>query len=153
MSDVGPGQMTELASAIEALASVAAGYRRDRIQERRDALRADPEMQAEFEAKRRPLRKMPFAAFVPQIPEIAEAFRVKVPGNFWSVTEGRIDVPCPCKGATVNPTSWPAPCPAVERTGCPRWYVFDGRDVRVAFSPRGGEPTPQPEPEPELEVA
>lgn len=133
----------ELAAALERLAGVLEVDVRNRRSRDWDRKYRDPEFVAEVEAKRRPLRKMPFGAFVHRIPELAEAFTVKVPGNFWTHMEGRVEVPCPCKGATVHPTEWPAPCPAAERTSCPRWYLFDGEDVRVAFSPRGGAPTPQ----------
>lgn len=135
----------QLADAIGNLADVAEHFRQDRAAERREARYTDPELVAEFESKRRPLRKMPFGAFVRNIPDIAEAFRVKVPSNFWTDFEGRVEVPCPCKGATIHPTQWPAPCPAADRTGCPRWYLYDGENVRVAFSPKGGAPTPQPD--------
>lgn len=140
----------ELAAALERFAAVLDRDVTDRRLRDAAARDADPGFRAELAARRRPLRKMPFGAFVNQIPEIASAFEVKVPGNFWTISEGRVEVPCPCKGATVYPTQWPAPCPAAERTGCQRWYVFDGENVRVAFSPKGGAPTPQEdEPDPQ----
>lgn len=136
MSDALAAALDRLAGAVERDAS-------DRRKRDWDRKYSDPEFVAEVEARRRPLRKMPFGAFVRNIPELAETFTVTVPGNFWTQIEGRVEVPCPCKGATVHPTEWPAPCPAAERTSCPRWYLFDGENVRVAFSPRGGAPTPQ----------
>lgn len=132
-----------LADALDRLGSTLDADVRDRRRRDAEARERDPEFRAELEAKRHPLRKWPFAAVVRGIPELAEAFQTKVPGNFFTVIEGRVEVPCPCKGATVYPALEPAPCPAAERTDCPRWYVFDGEDVRVAFSPRGGAPTPQ----------
>ena len=140
----------ELAAAIGALAGAVDAVRRDRREERLEARYSDPAFLAEQEARRRPLRKMPFGAFVAGIPDLAEAFQAKVPGNFWTVIEGEVQVPCPCKGGIAAPRRWPEPCPAAERTGCPRWYVYDGRDVRVAFSPRGTEPVPIPDVEPEI---
>lgn len=135
-----------LAEALDRLGRTLDADVRDRRRRDAEARERDPEFQAELEAKRRPLRKWPFAAVVRGIPELAGAFQTKVPGNFFTISEGRVEVPCPCKGATVFPALTPSPCPAAERTGCPRWYVFDGEDVRVAFSPRGGAPTPQDEP-------
>lgn len=135
--------MSDLAESLERLAGVLEADVRGRKQRDLDRRYSEPEFVAELEARRRPLRKMPFGAFVRNVPELAETFITKVPGNFWTVIEGRVEVPCPCKGATVHPTPWPAPCPAAERTGCPRWYLFDGEDIRVAFSPRGGAPVPQ----------
>lgn len=140
-----------LAGALERMTEVAEGLLQDRRRAAMEAHWEAPEARAEREAKRRPLRKMPFGAFVRSIPDIAEAFVTKVPGNFWAYNEGLVTVPCPCKGATVYPRQWPAPCPAAESTGCPRWYLFDGEDVRVAFSPVGGAPSPQDEDQPMVE--
>lgn len=131
-----------LAAALERLADVLGRDVSDRRQRDRDAKYADPEFQAELEALRRPLRKMPFGAFVRSVPGLGEAFAVKVPSNFWALNEGVVDVSCPCS-ALPHPDQWPAPCPGAERNGCPRWYLFDGENVRVAFSPRGGAPAPQ----------
>lgn len=125
---------TDLAVAIDRLA---AAQERDTIERRARDNRAVTE--AGYAARRRPLRKMPFAAFIPRIPELAEVLQLKVPTSFWANTGSEIDVACPC-GATPHPGEYPAPCPGAD---CPRWYVYDGRDVRVAFSPRGGAPVPE----------
>lgn len=111
---------------------------------RRSQLRDDPLLVAEAEARGRPLRKPPFAAYARGIPELAEAFQTKVPTNFWTTVEGRHEVACPC-GNTPAVTTFPAPCGSAE---CPRWYVYDERDVRVAFSPKGGAPVPQDDEDP-----
>lgn len=145
-------EAAKLGDAIDNLAEITKALRDDRRRERTDERYADPEFQAEIAAKRRPLRKMPFAAFVRAVPDLGAAFQTKVPSNFWSLMgaeEGRaarIDVLCPC-GATPHPVDYPSPCPGAERNACPRWYLYDARDVRVAFSPPRGAPTPQPEEE------
>lgn len=131
-----------LAAAIDRLAAATEADARERREAAQRARHENPEFRADLEALRRPLRKMPFGAFVSRIPELADTFEVVVPTNFWSLMEGRIDVACPC-GATPHPGEWPAPCYGVEGKDCPRWYVYDGRDVRVAFSPKGGAPVPQ----------
>lgn len=131
----------QLAEALERLAGVLERDVHDRHRRDLDAKYSDPGFLAEIEARRRPLRKIPFGAFVSRIPDLAAAFQVKVPGQFWALMEGRVDVACPC-GATPHPGDWPEACPGAEHNACPRWYVFDGEDVRVAFSPPRGTPVP-----------
>lgn len=139
------GILTKLDRSIAGLDAALRDVTRERHLDRLRAEYEDPEFRANLEAHRAPLRSaFSFAAVARGIPEMAEAFQTKVPSNFWSMMEGRLDVLCPCK-AIPHPGIFPEPCPGEE---CPRWYVYDGRDVRVAFSPRGGAPVPQDDEEP-----
>lgn len=133
-----------LAAALDRFATATERLVRQQELTRSDARDADPVRQAEHAALRRPLRKLPFGSWVRGVPGLGAIFETKVPVRFWATSEGRIDVCCPC-GATPHPDAWPEPCTGAEHHSCPRWYLFDGRDVRVAFSPKGGAPTPEEE--------
>ena len=93
--------------------------RRRQRQDRAMAIAADP----------RP-RRMTFWTFVRTIPGLAELFDTVVPQNLWAlVDDGEAELPCPCGEEIHLPEGRPIECE------CGRFFVFDGDEIRVAFSP------------------
>jgi hypothetical protein len=93
--------------------------RRRRGQDRALAVAADP----------RP-RRMTFWTIARSIPGLAELFDTVVPANLWAlVDDGEAELPCPCGEAIHLPAGRPVEC------SCGRFFVFDGDEIRVAFSP------------------
>ena len=95
--------------------------RRRQRQDRALAIAADP----------RP-RRMTFWTIARSIPGLAELFDTVVPQNLWAlVDDGEAELPCPCGDDIHLPAGRPVEC------ACGRFFVFDGDEIRVAFSPRG----------------
>ena len=93
--------------------------RRRRRQDRALAIAADP----------RP-RRMTFWTIARSIPGLAELFDTVVPQNLWALAgDGEAELPCPCGEAIHLPEGRPVEC------SCGRFFVFDGDEIRVAFSP------------------
>ena len=77
-------------------------------------------------------RRMTFWTFAASIPGLAALFDTVVPQNLWAlVDDGEAELPCPCAEVIHLPAGRPVEC------ACGRFFVFDGDEIRVAFSPRG----------------
>lgn len=132
--------MAKLPDAIEALTSVAELQlqvaREQLSHDRRREIRehtSSPEFLAEMEAQRNPLRPISAQAFVRAAPFVyAGAFDAAVPPEFYvQVDDGSYLVACPCATEhRVGRRGYPS---AAE---CGRYFMYDGEELRVAFSPR-----------------
>lgn len=90
-----------------------------------------PEFRAEFAAKQRPLRPMGAAAIYRGIPGLGSLFTGRVPPEFFTQTSAELlTVCCPCGGEhEVGLRGFP------HAGGCGRYFMYDGEEVRVAFTP------------------
>lgn len=97
----------------------------------RERLRRRQERALAIAGDSRP-RRMTFWTFVRTIPGLAALFDTVVPQNLWAlVDDGEAELPCPCGEDIHLPEGRPVEC------SCGRFFVFDGDEIRVAFSPRG----------------
>ena len=93
--------------------------RRQQRQDRALAIAGDP----------RP-RRMTFWTIARSIPGLVDLFDTVVPQNLWAlVDDGEAELPCPCGEEIHLPEGRPVEC------SCGRFFVFDGDEIRVAFSP------------------
>lgn len=123
-----PGTADE---AVELLRQLVAGVAEHNRRERR-ALEDTPEIRAEIEALRRPLRRPPLVTYVRSCPNLATllAEATKIPGAYWTqVDDGVVEVACPCGATPSCAGDAPTFC------SCVRAYVRVGPDVLVLFSP------------------
>ena len=113
---------------------------RDAIDRQSELLRAlaEPELERRRERHDRALaiaadprpRRMTFWTIARSIPGLAELFDTVVPQNLWAlVDDGEAELPCPCGEDIHLPAGRPVEC------SCGRFFVFDGDEIRVAFSP------------------
>lgn len=85
------------------------------------------------------------------IPGLLQNFSRRIPGVAWAeVDDGVVEIACPCGGECRVQITVPRMCDRAaagdhpETARCPRAYLYDGRDVRVAFSPHP-QSTPNPQ--------
>jgi hypothetical protein len=117
------------------------GWREDRLKRNREPL-----MEA-IELERRGLRHTRFS-HVANLPAMVAPFSIVIPGNFWlHVAADEVEVACPCGSEPRMHSGVPVVCSGEE---CPRAYLYTGREVLVAFSPRGTEPVEEPDPVDEM---
>lgn len=98
----------------------------------RRALEDTPEIRAEIEALRRPLRKPSLVTYIRGCPNLASLLggATKIPGAYWTqVDDGVVEVACPCGETPACTGDAPTFC------SCVRAYVRVGPDVLVLFSP------------------
>ena len=113
---------------------------RDAIDRQSEMLRAlaEPELERRRQRQDRALaiaadprpRRMTFWTIARSIPGLAELFDTVVPENLWAlVDEGEADASVPVRGGHSPPRGPPG------GVRCGRFFVFDGDEIRVAFSP------------------
>jgi hypothetical protein len=112
------------------------GWREEKTKRDREPL------SAAIELLRRAPRHTNFS-HVTNLPALVAPFQIVVPGNFWAHTgPDEVEVSCPCGEIPRMSSGVPLVCGGPD---CPRAYLYTGKDVLVAFSPRGTEPVPEPD--------
>ena len=114
---------------LDTLQHIATGIAEHNERER-EAARNTPEARAEWEAIRRPLRRMPFTVYARAIPDLLRAIAsgTVVPDTYLTRSATATEIACPC-GEKPTVADTPSFC------ACGRAYATVGRDVRVLFSP------------------
>jgi hypothetical protein len=115
----------------EVLERIAAGLEEHNRRERL-AGQDTPEIRAELQALRRPLRKLPLLAYARGCPDLLRLLgrAVKIPGAYWTqVDEGTYEIACPCGETPRISESAPIFC------ACERAYAQLSGDIVVLFSP------------------
>jgi hypothetical protein len=73
------------------------------------------------------LAKFGFVQCLRAVPHLHEQFLTRIPPEFWTlVEEGVAEVCCPCGHSPRVPYAIPTACE------CNRWFLYEGRGVRVA---------------------
>lgn len=111
-------------------------YNEERSRERAET----PEALANRRAMREPMRKI--RPTVLMVPALAVPFRnggVEIPGEYWSQSDiGAAIVACPCRLEPEVELGVPRIC------DCGRGYLYTGKTVLVAFSPKATLPVEVP---------
>jgi hypothetical protein len=80
---------------------------------------------------RRQLHRLNFVHYARVVPGLAAQFTGRVPDDFVArIDEDHVDIACPCGATPRCELLVPKPC------ACERTFVWDGKVVRVAGSPR-----------------
>lgn len=75
-------------------------------------------------------RVISFAGYCHAILGLHQQFLTIIPPQFWTLAvDGVAEVCCPCGHAPMVPYAIPTSCE------CDRWFLYDGRGVRVARYP------------------
>jgi hypothetical protein len=72
------------------------------------------------------LHRISFLTYCRAIPHLHEQFLTRIPPEYWALDEDTARVSCPCGHAPRAPYAIPTACQ------CGRWFLYDGRGVRVA---------------------
>lgn len=143
-----PSPQERLAAATEALVDLGRQTLAERRRDAEDRREEERQREKNRPGSRRPdLFKIPFQTYMQAAPQLAQAFSRTIPPEFWALdSDDAAVISCPC-GATPTAKQGVAEwCGASdwveedrerdpERDGCGRAYLFDGENVRVAFSP------------------
>lgn len=82
-----------------------------------------------------PPQRMSFFRIAGGVAGLAALFDTVVPPDFWTLVDAHtVEISCPCGESPSAPMGRPVEC------ACERFFVYDGDDVKVAFSPREKPP-------------
>lgn len=113
----------------------------ERADRREEEALEDRRLERSLRPRFRNLRPLTSERMLMAVPGVLAEFGKEIPGEYWSQDGDAAVISCPCGAEPAVTIGHTLKCPGGEKEpDCNRWFLYAGREVRVARQTEAEEP-------------